>query len=571
MRHSTFRCVAAVICIFLLLPPVITAPEGAYAQSAADAGTLAYVLNQLQSTLDGLMNDFRNKANELALAVGAQIQSQIDIARQELDTELGFQQLQWSTTAQTLVSNITNSINDLKNSAFAQAQDLINQFGLIVLALPFTNKTPRLRQFYPFVVPQPLPGINDLTFNIAGIFPDFGTDKKYTPVLSFAGHSYTAVSGTAYSALFHVPRTDLSFPAALQTLPATVIIQYRKSCALLFHCDSKVTIPESIALLPPSPGNLHLSFSNTTQQYRSTVKTSYLMHQDASGGDDVNHFQTAQPDPGWEVIPESVHITIRSKDGDASVDTQKGNCSTTAAACWKVTTIQHHCVMFVCPQGQDGSVSFQLSFLEQELVPHTDTGSTDLTINWGETTMYTFPTETSATGAPGVLQWVGTYTDFNNVAAPFGSGNSEINSQYMKTTNIQGTQTWVFSVYPFSVDAGSDVSALVSNPKLTDMVSILKSFGLGADFNLNPLTTFGFNRILVFGVKGLSYALPSPPAGSPSAPSGPVSISVALGDANYVVADVSPAHSGLTGPEQALQAATSSLAQATHDTSRSLK
>ncbi|MCI0391748.1 MAG: hypothetical protein MOB07_23640 [Acidobacteria bacterium] len=467
---------------------------------------LTAVLDQLQARLDALLNSARSAGTELLLVLGAQVAAEISLARQQLHTELDYQRERWSEAANALVNNITESISNLENQAFGQAQDLINQAQLIAISLPFADKSPHVRAFSPIVSFRPPSGVDDLVFTVAGVFPDVGKEG-YDPTLTLdltsgsarTPKKYPASSANAFLAQFHVPQTDLAFPtgSAARSIQAHVNIPYRKRCALLFNCKRESSFPVLIGLLPRSPGNLHVSFSTTTEEYETKMATSHVMHQDASRGDDRNHPQTFAPDPGYEIIPESVRITVLGANGDWSLG---GNCSTRTAACWQVTTVQHHCLAFICPQGHDGAVNFRLSFAEKTLVTKVQNGQKDIPIAWNQTSLYTFPSQ-------GALTWTATYTDFNNRSVSFGSNNTQVNSPYLKATSV-ASKTIAFSVYPFTVDAGSSLSILP--PEAYEPNSPLNvKLGQRPENSRNPLTPTGFSALKAYAAQALAASFPA--------------------------------------------------------------
>jgi hypothetical protein len=484
----------------LVLQPVgglhLASAQGGAAAALAFKG----ILDQLQASVDTIINNARNAGLELELVLGEQIAAEISLARQEFKTELDQQEAQLSAKASQFLDNLRKTISQLTNHALAQAQDLINQAQLIALSLPFADDTPRIRAFTPVISFRPPQGVNDLVFSVGGVFPDFGKDPKYTPTLVLdtkdgSGHPlppFPATSGTALSAVFHVPSAQLVFPnSALQSIQAHININYSHSCWLLFHCDDQVSIPELIGLLPQSPGNLHLAFSVTTEVYVTQLKTSYVMHQDAGGGDDLDHRQQVAPDSGFEVIPDA--------GGDWGLN---GNCSTATAACWRIKTVQHHCVAFICPQGNDGSVNFQLTFYERKLTNQTQNGQFDPPINWNQTALYTFPTN-------GALTWTAIYTDFNNHAIPFGSSDTSVASPYLKATNISGT-TYGFTVYPFNTDASSELSIAIPQGAYSATAPLNVTLFSDGRNNLNPLTPHGMSTLTAYAADGLAMSLPTP-------------------------------------------------------------
>ncbi len=514
------RCsqlVRVIFCCVLLLQTTTIQPEMAVSQPVGEAATLKFALDQLQATLDSVLNTARNNGVELGLVLGDQITAEIDLARQELHTELDYQRAQWSATAAALVDNITQSIQNLKDGAFAQAQDLINQTQLIALTLPFSNRTAEVRSFSPVVVARPPSGVEDVVFTVAGLFPDLG-EKGFEPYLKVGSTTYPAVSPTAFSAQFHIPKTHITFPTggAIDTQAATLVVPFKTRCWVFFHCKNEASFPELIGLLPPSPGHLHLSITNVTQQTQTTVKTSNVIHQDASGGDDRDHPQTWPADSGWEIDPYSVHVTVLSQDGDSSIDFNSGNCSTRTFACWKVTTIQHHCAWFICPQGHDGSMNIRLSFTESRTVNVQNSIDEDVELSWGDTTVRSLPTD-------GAVQWAATYTDFNGQRHPFGSSDSSVNSPYLKVNAITSS-CLAFAAFPFSVNAGADLSVLAADPKAAPVLARLQArFGVdatasGYGANLNPLTRQGFRGVKVFAARALAATVPAATVPSPVGP-----------------------------------------------------
>ena len=524
---------------------------------------LKVVFDQIEASLNALINNARNAGLELELVLGAQIAAELALARQQFKTELDYQRQQWSAEAARLVDNLTQSVAQLTNHALAQAQDLINQAQLIALSLPFADDTPHIRAFSPIISFRPPPGVEDLVYSVAGVFPDFGRDPKYTPTLTLdtkdvngnALPPIAASAGTALSAVFHVPSQSLIFPNnALRTIRAHVNVRYRKRCALLLHCDSQASFPQLIGLLPQSPGNLHLAFSVTTEVYVSKLTTSYVLHQDAAGGDDLDHRQTITPTPGYEVLPNSVQIRVLVSDGDWGLN---GNCSTTTAACWRIKTVQHHCAWFVCPQGHDGSVNFQLTFYERKLTTETQSGQKDLPIEWNQTSLYTFPTN-------GAMTWTGTYTDFNNHPVQFGSSNTGVASPYLKATNISDT-TYAFTVYPFNTDASSELSVVI--PKGPYNPNAPRNLALVSDGrnNLNPLTPHGIGALKAFGADALARALPATTPGASIS----VQVSNLASTVSALVMDTgTPAHGS---PQDARVRALNALAAAAADSSIGFK
>jgi len=503
--------------LLLVLQPVGTVRLASAQGGAAAALAFKGILDQLEASVDAIINNARNAGLDLELVLGEQIAAEISLARQEFKTELDQQEAGLSAKAAQFLDNLRKSISQLTNHALAQAQDLVNQAQLIALSLPFADDTPRIRAFTPVITFRPAPGVNDVVFSVGGVFPDFGKDPKYTPTLVLDTKDangnplppFAATSGTALSAVFHVPGTQLVFPnSALQSIQAHVNINYSHRCYLLFHCDDQVSIPELIGLLPQSPGNLHLAFSVTTEVYVTQLKTSYVIHQDASAGTDADHPQQVAPDPGFEVLPDGVQPRVLSAGGDWGLN---GNCSTATAACWRVKTVQHHCILFVCPSGNDGSVNFLLTFYERKLTNQTQTGQLDLPINWDQTALYTFPTN-------GAMTWTAIYTDFNNQHVPFGSANTSVASPYLKATNISGT-TYGFTVYPFNTDASSELSIAIPQGAYSASAPLNVTLVNDGRNDLNPLTPHGISALTAYAAQGLAQSLPTPAnANAPARP-----------------------------------------------------
>ena len=487
LRISSVKLFRIAVAAALILLMEFQTAVPLVAQGPVTLLTFGLILQDLQSTLGALMNQAQNTGTNLTLVIGAQLSAEIDLAKQEFSTELDLQEAQLSAQASMFLNNLRSTLSDLQSSTFAKAQDLVNQLQLVAITLPFSNKTPMLRAFSPFVASVPPNGVDDLVFTVGGVFPNVG-DPSYNPTLTFNGKPYNASSVTSLSAEFHVPKTDITFPAGhtLQSIQATVSVPYSKSCVLFFHCREVSTFNEVVGLLPLSPGNLHLSITDITQKTDSKVVSSPHMHQDASGGDDKNHSQTYAADPGWQVIRDSVHITVDAAEGDVAVDFNNGNCSTTTMACWQVTTIQHHCIAFICPQGHDGSVNFHLSFAETQTVNASNTWNGDVgNLAWNQTTLEGLP-------STGAVTFAGTYTDFNGQSYPFGSNNTSVNSPWIKIDMLTPTSI-AFSFYPFNVDAGADISSIAANPRYNQIVSQMETTnGILPNHNLNPLTARGY-------------------------------------------------------------------------------
>jgi hypothetical protein len=113
------------------------------------------------------------------------------------------------------------------------------------------------------------------------------------------------------------------------------------------------------------------------------------------------------------------------------------------------------------------------------------------------------------------VQWVATYTDFNGRRYDFGSSNSSIDSPYLRVKSITNS-CLAFSAFPFSVDAGSDLSVIAANPKGASMVALLQSkFGVGAN-SLNPLTKDGFKSVKIFASRALATTVPTATVPNPA-------------------------------------------------------
>jgi hypothetical protein len=498
LMKSVFRIFLVLLLVF---PPTVLRPPSVEAQDLNPLGT---VLDGLQARVDAILNNARSLGLELVLVLGQQIASEISLARQQLHAELDFQRAQWGDTAAQLIDNMTKAIDQLETQALGQAQDFINQAQLAAISLPFSDKTPHVRGFSPIIAFRPPPGVDDLVFTVAGVFPEVGT-PNYSPTLTLdakdpngnALPAFPASSANAFSAQFHVPSSSLVFPtgSAARSIQAHVNIPYKKTC-FLFKCRAEQSIPVLIGLLPQSPGNLHIAFSTTSEHYETKLGTSYGMHQDASRGDDLDHSQTFAPDSGYEVLPNSVQIRVLSADGDWGLI---GNCSTSISACWRIKTVQHHCALFFCPQGHDGSVNFTLSFAERRLTTTVQNGQLDIPIEWNQTALHTFPSD-------GALTWSATYTDFNDRSVSFGSSNTTVNSPYLKAANV-ADRTYAFSVYPFDVDAGSSLT-MVPPQNYSPNTPLNARLETHPENSRNPLTPHGFSTLKAFAAKALAEAFP---------------------------------------------------------------
>jgi hypothetical protein len=409
-----------------------------------------------------------------------------------------------------MVDNITKAIDDLQNKIFAKAQDLVNQVQLIAVSLPFAHRTPEVRAITPFVAPPPPQGVDDLAVHIAGIFPDADLGPKYWPYLTINEKPYPSLRATAEEAEFRIAKADLTFPGgeAIRNIPFRLVIPYKGRCAAVIPCRKQATLPEAIGLMPKSPGNLHISFTYTTQNTETKTVTSYPLHIDAGDGDHNPQALTYQVEGGgWEIIPASVQLRVLNKGGDADEHSGNGNCSTTTMACWHVTVIQHHCFSFICLGGAgkgDGSLTISLTFQETRTEPLAGSSQEDIPISWGQTVLKTEPSKDQ-------LEWVAVYTDFNNTPHAFGSNNSNINSPYLKETSIT-SNTLAFSVYPFGADAGADLSGLVSDVN-APVLATLHSAGLTDAANFNPLTASGFKNLKASMLFALGNTIPDQHAG----------------------------------------------------------
>jgi len=463
--------------------------------------TLAALLTQLQSSVDAIINNAQNAGNNIVQELAANISNEIAYARTQFHAELELQRKEWSAEAATLVDNISQTIQSVTQSAFAEAQDLMNQFQWAIASLPFTNKLPQVRAFSPIMAPMPPEGVDDLVFSVSGLFMDAAT-KGYEPSLVIETKpAYPITALSAFEAQFHVPKADLSFPGggSVKLLHAKVIVPYKKRCFLFFQCRATEEFPEAINLLPASPGHLHISVSDSYTGISAKAKTSYMMRQDASHGDDLGHQETYLPDPGYGVIPESVHISIFGSGGDWFVDTLGGNCSTVAQACWKIDTRQHHCWGPFCPGGTDGVVIFKLSFMESTPVSETSTTDRDFPLTWGTTELQPIPlpaTPGNQNPGAGAVTWVASYTDFDNVVHGFGSTNTTVDSPFLRV-KVAADGTLAYSVYPFGVDAGSDLSSFSGNANSGSILSSFGNLGVADSTNLNPLTAPGFTNLKV--------------------------------------------------------------------------
>lgn len=553
------RAIAVILATLLVLQVPSTAQV---VTPAIPAVVLGGVLDQLEARVDRLINDARNAGADLALVIGSQVAAQIALARQQLHTELELQRAEWQATTAQLIDTLTKSVEELEQKAIADAEDLANQTALIALSLPFHDSTPHVRAFSPQIAFKPPTGVDDLVFTVAGVFPQVGVEDGFEPTLALEitgadGRPLPAFQpsyATAFSAQFHVPKTNFAFPtgSAARAIKGHVAIPYKKSCAVVFRCRTEAKFPVLIGLLPSSPGNLHVTFTNTTEDYSTQLNTSWVMHQDARTGDDLDHHQVFAPHTGYEVIPDSVQIAVISGDGEWGL---LGNCSTTLQACWRVKTVQHHCVAFICPQGHDGAVNFKLSFSERILVPKTQSGQVDIPIDWNVTSLHTFP-------ATGALSWTAVYTDFNNHAVPFGSSDTRVNSPFLKVKNVTGT-TIAFSVYPFTTDAGSlfSIAPPASTPVPNGTIAV--NVGKHPERIRSPLTREGFSALKAFAQQALHF----PRQGLQAAPVSTFSLAAfVLQDANgtYRATIVSPTPA-VSPAEQAKRKAFDDLGSASDD------
>ena len=134
-------------------------------------------------------------------------------------------------------------------------------------------------------------------------------------------------------------------------------------------------------------------------------------------------------------------------------------------------------------------MNFKLTFTERHLINRTTpVRNIDVPLEWNQVAHYTFPGD-------GVLNWTAVYTDFNNKQSPFGTTNSDPQSQYMKVRQV-ADRTWTFALYPFSADIGADVTARSATQppggSLRDLLGNLDLINVLFNENVNPVRAQGF-------------------------------------------------------------------------------
>jgi hypothetical protein len=503
--------VAAALAVILVLQPFLALRRAEAQVPLVGLAALSGALDQLSDRLKGIINSAASQADGVIITLGAQIATQIAIAQNMLHTELEYQRKAVEEAVNEMIDKIRTAIDDLERRAFNEIHDLTDQVQLIAMSLPFMNRTPTLRSVQPAVA-FPTGAESDVfVFRVAGNFPDVALDG-YKPSLEFqlidsSGTSRTATvparQATNLAAEFPFTEGQL-FSSQTRRLQGTVRIPYRHRCWLFFHCRVKpdATFPISVGLLPRNPGRIKLHFTDTYEDYETKHKESVVLEQDASDGDIKRRPQTVQPDSGYQVIPESVRISVVGARGDTSLG---GNCSSTLSACWQVTTVQHHCIFGVCPQGGDGYIWFKLSFDQKKLKTFAPAGDVNVAIDWNRVTVHTF------TQPRGVLSWSAVYTDFANNDRAFGSQNTAVDSPYLKVSKV-ADNTWAFGVYPFGAQAGADVTGR-ANPTTSDPSRDTRLGILMADIenlvhaNTNPLRPAGFRMLKESAATSLRRAL----------------------------------------------------------------
>jgi len=395
---------------------------------ACTVGVFGACLGSLSEKLRGLVESFENSGKALEAGLGAQIATNVALARAQLDSELNKQMAQANTMANNFATATLSQVHKLEAQTFKDAKSLSNDILAAANAIPFSHREPAVR---PLANPYYVPLENgSLQIRIDGHFLDIGK-PGYNPTL-LVGDQPTPYPHTENSTdhlQFSVP-----YSALTRTTPDNVVdykrltltVPYHKSGFCLFSCKGTETFKLTLITLPRSPGTLVVTKHKQVPDTDTKPVTTPEQFQD-SKDDDITEdktgklycFAPADAGTGWRIRPSTVKGRVtKIVEGRENTDwwwvSNPDSLTSQANACVRMETLHKGGI-----GGHSGKVRFVVDYVEEhDKLTDVDT-PVQIDRSWGGSQLVNLSQGESWTGR--FLQFDGRIYEFHDgdIESPF--------------------------------------------------------------------------------------------------------------------------------------------------------
>lgn len=385
-------------------------------------------------TVGGFLDNLGKQVNEaidkavggadlVQIQAGGKISLAIQQAKEAYEGSLNRTMTELSSKDQEILNSLNSSVQQFRSGVATDVKKAEERALAIVHSLPFSKHFPRMYDYAPhFVIP---PSVEHATSSI-NLEGDF-TDLPNTNYVAKAKVGDKEVPNTAKSSnlcTFDIPYDLFVFSDnSLKANTLKIDIPYKTGAIISHQADTDFVLP--IYTLPKTPGKVSIKTSTPTPTTIQQQVTSPEMVQDSSNDDIKDNGEHADlaihrwsPDPGWQVVVNSVRYHITWSQGDEGVEkdwwfSRYASTINEAVACFST---EHHRF------GTSGKIHFTISFTEQKDVTQNVQNTQDVAIKWGENRVVPIPSGST---------WTGTYNRFDGKVQEFSGPYSD---QFLKVT-----------------------------------------------------------------------------------------------------------------------------------------
>jgi hypothetical protein len=339
---------------------------------ACTAGLFGACLGSLSDKLRALVESFENSGKALEAGLGAQIATNVSLARAQLDAELNKQMSQVSATASNFVASTLSQVHRLEAQTFKDAKSLSTDILTAASAIPFSHREPSVRPLAnPYYVPL---DAGSLQVRIDGHFLDIGkSGYDATLRVGDAPTTYAHSENSTDHLQFSVPYSALARTTADNVVDykrLTVSVPYHKSGFCLFWCKGTETFKLTLITLPRNPGTLVVTKHKQVPDVDTKPVTSPEQFQDSKDNDITEDktgklycFAPADAGTGWRIQPSSVKGRVTWVfEGEQGTDwwwvSNPDSATSQADACVRMETLHKNF-------GHSGKVKFVVDYTEE--------------------------------------------------------------------------------------------------------------------------------------------------------------------------------------------------------------
>jgi hypothetical protein len=399
--------------------------------------TLGAVLGNLTDQLNQIINAAEQAGRSLIIQAGTEVNIAIENAKNAFADLLDKAFADINATVRSTVDQLQSMLSQISDNAFSQLGSLTDTVQQIVNSLPFRKHQPQVTSTSPdFVVPT-VTGY-PISIRFKGNF-ELAATAGYEPVLQIGNQQFKPDAVTTQSLEFIVSVTSL-FPALVPTAGFSftrvqLTLPWRESGFLgVGHHDHRDSYSMVIGALPPSPGQLFLSYSITSQVTsppRTFTSSAFYQSSasDAGNNDNIDVPYAVSAETGWHVIRNTSQFHYWGQEGNYPADWSYSFVSDDGdRVVYKVTTIHHKA-------GFSGLLHFNISFQENQPQTIVQNYGEQITLKWGDTFVIPYPVGT----------WKLTFTSFDGRHVEFAGSNTS--DPFIKITD-QGGQNVIGTADP---------------------------------------------------------------------------------------------------------------------------